>query len=342
MSNDLWWAFVEDQPDEAKSFAQQLGEGQAAVSIRVLSPSEARNDLLTGSIDPAGVLIDVELSAATGEHGTGLGIAQDIRGKQKAREIADYPIIRFARPEPVAAIISGDPSSDDLFDLQIQKHDVVSNCRAVQRRLNGVKRVYDQLASLASVDDEALTVLLGLNPQQREEWSHPALHTRLADGRQFAVHVAAGTFMRGFLNSPGLLIGEVLLAVRLGLDREGSGDAWHQLLEKLTNFKFDGTAHEEFERWWARGLEDWWLGLSGGSSLASLTIRGAARDAMQPLAFERAAAPRLRLPRFNGRFVSLQSTSWSWRPACRLRRLSVSGIPGPNATASDYTNPRCS
>ena len=50
----------------------------------------------------------------------------------------------------------------------------------------------------------------------------------------------------------------------------------------------------------------------------------------------------MRLPRFNGRFVSLQSTSWSWRPACRLRRLSVSGIPGPNATASDYTNPRCS
>src|SRR5205807_268177 len=33
---------------------------------------------------------------------------------------------------------------------------------------------------------------------------------------------------------------------------------------------------------------------------------------------------RLRLPRFSGRFVSLQSTSWSWRPACRLRRLSVS------------------
>src|SRR5438309_2797766 len=51
---------------------------------------------------------------------------------------------------------------------------------------------------------------------------------------------------------------------------------------------------------------------------------------------------KLRLPRFSGRFVSLQSTSWSWRPACRLHRLSVSGIPGPNATAPDYTNPRCS
>jgi hypothetical protein len=48
----------------------------------------------------------------------------------------------------------------------------------------------------------------------------------------------------------------------------------------------------------------------------------------------------IEVARFSGRFVSLQSTSWSWRPACRLRRLSVSGIPGPNATAPDY--PRCS
>jgi len=273
MPSELRWAFVEDQIDEAESFRNQLEGGEGAIEISVLGPGAARQDLLTGRIAPAGVLMDVDVSLATGEHGTGLGIAQDIRGKQKAREIPDYPIVRFARPEPVAKIIGGDPSSDDLFDLRIQKHEVVSDCRAVQRRLNGVKRVYDELAGLVSVDEEAITMLLGLSPQKREEWSHPALHTRLADGLQFAVHVAAGTFMRGFLNSPGLLIDEVLLAVRLGLDCEASGDAWRQLRETLMGFKFSGAAHEEFERWWARGLEDWWLGLSGGNSLASLTIR---------------------------------------------------------------------
>jgi hypothetical protein len=272
MSNELGWAFVEDQDEEAQSFADQLGAGQQAIAVKVLSPSQARDDLLTGRIDPAGVLMDVDLSAATGEHGTGLGIAQDIRGKQRAREIGDYPIVRFARPEPVAKIIGGDPASDDLFDLRIGKNEVVSDCAAVQRQLNGVKRVYDQLTGIASLDEDALSTLLGLNLQQREEWSHPALHARLADGRQIAVHVAAGTFMRGFLYSPGLLIDEVLLAVRLGLDRVRSGDAWRQLIGKLMDFKFTGTAHEEFERWWARGLEDWWLGLSGGNSLASLTI----------------------------------------------------------------------
>jgi hypothetical protein len=266
------WAFVEDQLVEAESFAQRLGTGERPIAVKVMDPSQAREDLLTGKVVPFGVLMDVELSKITGEHGTGLGIAQDIRGKQKAHEIADYPIARFARPEPVAKIVGGDPSSDDLFDLQLRKIEVVNDCVSVQLRLNGAKRVYDQLASFVSLDDQALETLLGLTSQQREDWSHPALHTRLADGHQTAVHVAAGTFIRGLLLSPGLLIDEILLAVRLGLDRKGSGEAWGQLLSGFTTFQFKGTAHEEFPRWWARGLEDWWLGFSGGNSLASLTI----------------------------------------------------------------------
>jgi hypothetical protein len=270
--DEPWWAFVEDQPDEAKSFAEQLGTGQRPIPVEVLGPLKARADLLTGKSVPMGVLMDVDLSAVTGEHGTGLGIAQDIRGKQKAHEIADYPIIRLAGPKPVERIVGGDPSSDDLFDLRISKNEVVRDCPSVQLRLTGVKRVYEQLSGFAALDDQALGVLLGLTPQQREEWSHPALHSRLADGHRTTVHVAAGTFMRGLLLSPGLLIDETLLAVRLGLDRDGSGDAWGQLVQRLMNFKFNGTSHEQFERWWARGLEDWWLGTSGGNSLASLTI----------------------------------------------------------------------
>jgi hypothetical protein len=267
-----WWAFVEDQTNEAKSFAEQLGTGQRAIAVEVLGPREARENLLTGKIVPLGALIDVDLSAVTGEHGTGLGIAQDIRGKQKAHEIVDYPIVRLANPKPVERIVGGDPSSDDLFDLRISKNELARDCLSVQLRLIGVKRLYERLFGFVSLDDQAVDTLLGLTPEQREQWSHPALHSRLADGHLTTVHVAAGTFMRGLLLSPGLLIDETLLAVRLGLDREGSGDAWSQLRQGLTNFIFKGTAHEEFERWWARGLEDWWLGISGGNSLASLTV----------------------------------------------------------------------
>ena len=66
-----WWAFVEDRPEEAKSFAEQLGTGQQALAVRVVDPLKAREALLTGKIDPIGVLMDVDHSAVTGENGTG-------------------------------------------------------------------------------------------------------------------------------------------------------------------------------------------------------------------------------------------------------------------------------
>jgi transposase len=51
---------------------------------------------------------------------------------------------------------------------------------------------------------------------------------------------------------------------------------------------------------------------------------------------------RLRLPRFRGRFASLQIMTWSGQPPFRLRRSSATGSPGPNAAVPGYTNPRCS
>ena len=56
----------------------------------------------------------------------------------------------------------------------------------------------------------------------------------------------------------------------------------------------------------------------------------------------RACQGSVRLPRFSGRLVGLRVRSWSWWSASRLRRLSASGIPDPNAVAPGYTNPRCS
>src|SRR6201984_1626845 len=80
----------------------------------------------------------------------------------------------------------------------------------------------------------------------------------------------------------------------------------------------------------------------GGGRPSSPPPRPLPREVRRPHPADPPAGREVRLPRFSGRFSSLQSTSWPWRPACRLRRLSVSGIPGPNATAPDYTNPRCS
>jgi hypothetical protein len=267
------WVFVEDIPDAASAFAGALSEGKLGVSMRTIMPQLARSDLLTGKIRTAGVLMDVDLSAVAGEHGTGLGIAQDLRAKQKSGDVEEYPIVRFARREPVAKNIGGDPASNDLFDLRIDKNEATADRQSVQIRLRGARQVYDDLSAREHLDQDAIEAVLGLDKEKLELWSHAGLHARLADGREAAVHVAAGTLMRGLMFLAGPLINDDLLAIRLGIDIRATGESWHKLKGKFSEFRFQGTAHSYFERWWARGLESWWMGASQGrSSLPALTI----------------------------------------------------------------------
>jgi hypothetical protein len=273
LSNHAAWAFVDDQEQEAAAFVTRLSRGGESVHVKAIGPSSARDRVLGGEFKFSGILMDVDLSAASGERGTGLGIAQDIRAAQKMGTVGEMPIVRFARHDRVAARVGGDPTSDDLFDLLIDKSEVYKDCGSVQRRLRGARCVYERLSGVDFRDVRAFETFLGLDAEGLQQWSHPAFHARMADGLQTAVHVAAGAFMRTFLQVPGLLIDRALLHFRLGLDPEQTGVGIRKILESCETFKYKGVACHAFERWWARGLDDWWLDLSTGNSpLAALTI----------------------------------------------------------------------
>lgn len=252
------WLFVDDVRDAAQAFADKLATGEFHVDVKVIDPADARTQLLTGKAAPHGVLMDVELTAATGELGSGPGIAQDIRVKQKSREIAEYPIVRFAGRAPVERNVKGDPGSDDLFDLKIPKEELAQNLASVQLRLLGLERVYRGLTGADLAAKDTINRLLGLDETQLRGWSHESFHDRLLSALQIAAHVGAGAFVRGFLTPTGLLIGEDVLSYRLGVDPLKSGESWKQMLTQLS-FQYKGIAWQYFPRWWARGLEEWWL-----------------------------------------------------------------------------------
>lgn len=266
------WLFVDDVPDAAQSFADKLASGDFHVDVKVIDPAGARGQLLTGKAAPHGVLMDVELTAATGELGSGPGIAQDIRVKQKTREIAEYPIVRFAGRAPVERNVKGDPGSDDLFDLKIPKEELAQNLTSVQLQLLGLEQVYAGLIGADLAAKDTINKLLGLDDDQLRRWSHEGFHDRLLSALQITTHVGAGAFVRGFLTPTGLLIAEDVLSYRLGVDPVKSGESWKSLLTQLP-FQFKGIAWEYFPRWWARGLEEWWLeDLNSERPLVSLTI----------------------------------------------------------------------
>jgi hypothetical protein len=256
------WIFVDDYRDEAIAYASALGREPNPVQVDVLLPDEAKDRLLNQKSATDGVLMDVDLSNTEGERGSGPGLAQHIRVKQRAREIPEYPIVRFSRRDKVKKNVQGDPTSDDLFDLKIQKEEVPNNRASVQRRLAGIASVYAGLAAKSSPTAEAVEPLLGVTREQVDRWSHAGFNDRLLSALQVATHVAASAFMRGFLSPTGLLLGEEVLSFRLGVDANASGEAWIALRDRLP-FRYSGLAKAEFTRWWARGLDDWWYSIAG-------------------------------------------------------------------------------
>jgi hypothetical protein len=265
------WLFVDDSPDEARAFADELTRGKNALEIEVSTPADARSRLLKQGYRPSGVLMDVDFSAAAGELGSGPGLAQDIRVKQKAGDIAEYPIVRFALRARVARNVKGDPGSDDLFDLRIQKEEVTQDRASVQERVIGLGEVYRTLDGYDPTLEAAAKSLLGLSDAELDRWCHQGFRGRISSGRQIATHVAASAFLRDFLLPTGLLIDEDVLSWRLGVER-ASSPGWSRLRDELS-FRYRGVAGESFRRWWARGLEDWWVSVDKeGRALAGLPI----------------------------------------------------------------------
>ena len=216
--------------------------------------------------------MDVDLSSEEGVHGTGLGIAQDIRAKQKAGALVEFPVVRFAYPGPVQLNIGGDPASDDLFDDKIQKNEVGSDLQGVQRRLRRANGVYRALIAVSAKDrEQAVLGLLAIKDESVREWVHPELIARLVDGVSQAVHVAAGTYMRTCLTTSGMLIDRSLLLMRLGLPQQLDDEQWKAVEKFARTFSFEGIGAEDLPRWWARGLDETWYDIADVEEPLSMT-----------------------------------------------------------------------
>lgn len=245
------WFLIDDSGEEAITFSRELSLGDE-LRIEPMSAGEAEKNLSGKTLAADGILMDVDLSNETGIRTSGPGMAANIRVGQTRQDLPSFPIVRFSFREKVLLNIGRDSSSDDLFDLKLDKDGIsdVSRRANAQRKLIGASEVYE--ASRASVVDPAK--LLELDAEQLAAWAHPAFVSEIE--RADRPHLIAAPIMRALVH-PGLLIDESLLAARLGIDRALS-TGWGALLEALSPFAYRGVGSEHFPLWWARGVESWW------------------------------------------------------------------------------------
>jgi CheY-like chemotaxis protein len=259
------WLFVDDAKDDRQSYAEALSLGDD-LRVTAISGGEARERLTAKSLTADGVLMDIDLSNETGQAENGLALTAAIRAAQNRGDLAPFPIVRFSYRVRVAENIGHDPSSDDFFDLPIDKDGLSAPgaTHQVQNTLRGMAEVYAAVA-----DKSAGPALMGLDA---ERWALLG-HSTFDDDLLYAnrPHLKAGIAVRA-LENPGLLIDDRLLAARLGVDlwrSEGSA----ALINELSPAAYNGVGAEFYRRWWARALELWWADtLEVEEPLAAYTI----------------------------------------------------------------------
>lgn len=257
------WLFIDDSREDRDSFAGALSEG-GVVSVTAISATEARTRLAESKLTAAGLLMDIDLSNDSQSKESGLGLTADIRAAQHRETTPAFPIVRFSYRDKVAANIGNDSSSDDSFDLRIDK-DRLSNegvIPAVQQKLRGVAEVY------AGVDKASTAEVFGLTEDHWGTWGSRAFseELRLSD----RTYVKARLVVQGLVTT-GFLITDDILAARLGVDRENS-KGWNDLTKALAKIEYAGLGSKYFRRWWARGLEEWWSQIAPDDPLAGTNI----------------------------------------------------------------------
>ena len=245
------WLLIDDSPEEAQAFARDLAQGDL-LSIEYISAFAAAQALEAGTLNPAGVLMDVDLSNELGPQQTGPGMSQSIRVAQQTQSLPPFPLVRFSLLRRVLENIGRDSSSDDIFDLKIEKDglSIPAVRDAARGKLIGVRQIYDVLVR----GEPDLLSIVGLDEQSWNVWGSSSFQSdfEVAD----RVHLRAAPLIR-LLVHPGLLIDEAILAFRLGVDRQASA-GWSAVVDTLSDCTFGGVAKDCFPRWWARGIEQWW------------------------------------------------------------------------------------
>ena len=269
------YLFIDDEADSqasAEPYAEEISEASGgSLAIEPCRPTSIQEILeAIARLKPDGLLVDVAFTnALTEEHAPisfdGIALAQQIRTlqtrglRQGLASLPEFPLVRFSKADVIREYVSGDTTSEDLFDEKIDKAATLDDPVPVAHRLLSLATDYPAITQYAANEktDEGLAQLLGCEPDFLSRVDARALlGLRRADA---PAHVLSRYLTGPLLGRPGPIIAEALLAVRLGVDRARSED-WPALRDSLKSAAYSGVFGSGYARWWAALVVDWWAG----------------------------------------------------------------------------------
>lgn len=180
-------------------------------------------------------------------------LAQTIRTKNTSNH-RRLPIVLISS-EGVISDYYKDYTSQDLFDFAISKKQLSENLGKYTTRMISLVEGYKLLDECIK-EGKSFESLLKI-PKPIEAKFSPSAKDLLNSEKITSCSFMASTFIINHLvKSSGILIGEDILAARLGVDKQSPD--WEALKEYLSEYKYDGIYSDAYTRWWSLGLELWW------------------------------------------------------------------------------------
>ncbi len=247
------YIYIDDDPD---SYKKIQGFENENLSIETVQHEDSWKQQMTflkqkeSSID--GLVLDLKLDDLPNGNAQradfrGTSLAQEIRTRQKERVLESFPIVLFSANDKVELALEN--SGKDLFDICIDKSDInIESFNKYSPRLIALSEGYKKLKVSKRLEEILNTDVSLLDSRFISEFE---------ELKSAPVHVQSRFLITEFLEKQGLLIGEDILAARLGVDKENSKD-WELLKQLLEGAKYTGIFSYGWERWWAHLVENWW------------------------------------------------------------------------------------
>ncbi|NLU96289.1 hypothetical protein [Chitinophaga sp. Ak27] len=264
------YLYIDDENDTSVESVRDGFNDQELINVIVQQPKDfktQKNELTKILPEFDGLILDLRLdqNMTLDVSYNAPSIAQELRTvmSDPTSGVKACPIILCSTDERMRATYDADVTSHNLFDYKFLKGSD-PNWPKFSQKLHSLATGYKWL----NEGGRTIQEIFG-----RDEFKavDPRIFERFAIGKT-TVYEYAHFIEKEMFNHPGALIKERVLASRLGVNIEDSGDAWVNLRDGVfSETLYKGLFSTGWTRWWADKVVDLFKQISNGKRLAALT-----------------------------------------------------------------------
>lgn len=192
----------------------------------------------------------------------GSTLAQEIRNLSRSRKIKETPIILLSATKNLTSLF--DETNKDLFDLIISKESLTGKdeYETIIRKLEAIAQAYVVLSN-----ERNATAILATDFENEDIRFLSEIEHQLSKPS----HSISNFFIKDILEKNGVLISEVILFARLGVDVNTSKPEDISIIKEFfSDSQYTGIFSGGWSRWWMSKIEKLWKSISENKTLRSL------------------------------------------------------------------------